>query len=80
MRDYMVLLRIAEDEIKTIIDYTEMLDNQADAGQDIKPAVDEILGDEFNHALIAILMAAKIMGVKIATDDISPDPNNTEVE
>ncbi|MCM1505301.1 MAG: hypothetical protein NC127_08910 [Muribaculum sp.] len=46
---------------------------------DITAAVNEILGDEFNHALIALLMAAKIMGIKIATDDISTDPNEIEV-
>ena len=79
MSDYMILLKIAKDEIETIIDYKEMLEQNTSDGA-ITPAVDEILGDEFNHALIAMLMAAKIMGIKIATDDISPDPNKTEVK
>lgn len=79
MPDYLVLLKVAKDEIKTIIEYSEMLE-ESDAKDDIKPALDEIRGDEFNHALIALLMAAKIMGIKIATDDITPDPNNIEVQ
>lgn len=79
MRDYIVLLKIAKDEIKTLIQYSEML-SEAENSDEIKPAVDEIMGDEFNHALIALLMAAKSMGIKIATDDITPDPNKIEVQ
>lgn len=78
MKDYLVLLKVARDEIKTIIQYSEMLE-QSDDQEKIRPALDEIRGDEFNHALIAMLMAANIMGIKIATDDISPDPNSIEV-
>lgn len=79
MPDYLVLLKVAKDEIKTIIQYSEMLEESANK-ETIKPALDEIRGDEFNHALIAMLMAADIMGIKIATDDISPDPNKIKVE
>lgn len=79
MHDYITLLKVARDEIKTIIQYSEMLEDTMEPDK-ITPALDEIRGDEFNHALIALLMAAKIMGIKIATDDISPDPNNIEVE
>lgn len=79
MPDYMVLLHVARDEIDTIIQYSEMLENCPDK-KDILPALDEIRGDEFNHALIALLMAAKAMGISIATDDINPDPNNIEVQ
>lgn len=79
MSDYIVLLKIARDEIETIIQYSEML-GESENSADIKPTVDEIRGDEFNHALISLLMAAKIMGIKIATDDISVDPNAIEVE
>lgn len=79
MPDYLVLLRVAKDEIKTIIQYSEMLE-ESENRDEIQPALDEIRGDEFNHALIAMLMAAKIMGIKIATDDISPDPNGIEVQ
>lgn len=79
MTDYIVLLKVAKDEIKTIIQYSGMLE-QSENKDEIKPALDEIRGDEFNHALIALLMAAEKMGIKIATDDISPNPNNIEVE
>lgn len=79
MPDYLVLLKIARDEINTIIEYSEMLEASTEK-ETIQQPLDEIRGDEFNHALIAMLMAAKIMGIKIATDDISPDPNGIEVE
>ena len=79
MEDYLVMLKVARDEIDTIIQYSEMLE-QSTKKEDIKPSLDEIRGDEFNHALIALLMAAQIMGIKIATDDINPDPNSIEVE
>lgn len=79
MPEHLILLTIAKDEIKTIIQYSKMLDGN-DGDGSIKPTVDEIMGDEFNHALISLLMAAKIMNIKIATDDIEPDPNKTEVE
>lgn len=78
MPQHIMLLKIAKDEIKTIIQYSEMLEQAS--GQDVKPTVDEIMGDEFNHALISLLMAAKIMGIKIATDEITPDPNDIEVK
>lgn len=79
MDDYLVMLKVARDELDTIIQYSEMLESSSKR-EDIKPALDEIRGDEFNHALIALLMAAQIMGIKIATDDINPDPNSIEVK
>lgn len=79
MKDYQVLLKVARDEIQTLIDYTEMFE-ETEESEAIKPTLDEIMGDEFNHALIAILEASQIMGIKIATDDISVNPNNIEVE
>ena len=79
MKNYLSLLNVAKDEIQTLIDYTEMLEETEDS-EAIKPTLDEIMGDEFNHALIAILEASQIMGIKIATDDISVNPNNIEVE
>ncbi len=78
MPEHLILLHIVKDEIETIIQYTQMIDEGEKDGS-IKPIVDEIRGDEFNHALISMLMAAKIMGIKIATDDIQPDPNDIEV-
>lgn len=79
MKNYLALLKVARDEIQTLIDYTEMLEETED-NEEIKPALDEIRGDEFNHALIALLEASQIMGIKIATDDISVNPNTIEVE
>ena len=79
MKDFQVLLTVARDEIQTLIDYTEMFEDNGEP-EEIKPTLDEIRGDEFNHALIAILMAAQLMNIKIATDDISVNPNNIKVE
>lgn len=78
----MVYLEIAKAEIETILDYQRMvmeteLGNTDEKAQSI---IDEILGDEFNHAIIALLSAAKALEIKIATDDINPDPNDTEVK
>lgn len=77
MKEHMMFLTIAKDEIQTLMDYSEMLGEDEKVGKEI---VDEIMGDEFNHALIALLTAADIMGIKIATDDIKPDPNDIKIE
>lgn len=79
MNDYITLLKVARDELETIIKYSEMLEETAES-DNIKPTLDEIRGDEFNHALIAMLMAANLMNIHIATDDIAPDPNSIEVK
>lgn len=75
-----MLLKIAEDEAQTLYNYQSMLDDVEDMDGDAKAVVDEIMSDEFNHCLIALLSAAKVLNIHIATDDIEPDPNKTEVE
>lgn len=79
MKDYNIMLHIAKDEIDTLITYADMLENSEDK-EIVKSTVDEIMGDEFNHALIALLSASKLMEIKIATDDISENPNDIEVK
>lgn len=74
-----MFLSIARDEIETIQRYNEMLMNNEEDDQ-AKAIVHEIIGDEFNHALIAIISAANALGIKIATDDIKPNPNDIEVQ
>lgn len=78
MSDYIAFLNVAKDEIETLIQYSDLIENSKDK-ETIKSILDEIMGDEFNHALISLLMAAKLMGIKIATDDITPDPNQITV-
>ena len=80
INDAMILLRIARDEAQTLVDYQTMLDEAKEVDEDTRAAVDEIMGDEFNHCLIALLLAREKLGIKIATDDISEDPNKIEVE
>lgn len=79
MPEYEMYLLIARDEINTLLQYSGMLKKEGDTVV-ANEIVSEIMGDEFNHALIALLSAAKEMGVKIAEDDISTDPNKIEVE
>lgn len=79
MKDYQVLLTVARDEVQTLIDYTNMFVESGEP-ENIKAELDEIRGDEFNHALIALLSAATLMGIKIATDDLSENPNDIKVE
>lgn len=74
------LLQIAKDESETLVKYDNMLESVEDLSDDERAIIEEIIGDEYNHALIALLSAAKISGIKIATDDLKEDPNNIEVE
>lgn len=76
-----MFLTIARDEIETLMKYNDMVEldtNKED--QRAKEIVHEIMGDEFNHALISLLSAAKALDIKIATDDLIPDPNEMQVE
>lgn len=75
-----MFLQIAKDEAETLYKYQDMLDDVEDMQDDAKAIVDEIMGDEFNHCLISLLSAAKILDIKIAPDEIQPDPNDIEVE
>lgn len=73
-----LFLRIAQDEAKTLGDYQKMID-ETELTEEEKAITDEIMSDEFNHCLIALISASRVLGIKIATDDISPDPNEVEV-
>lgn len=79
MKDYQILLQVARDEVQTLIDYTNMFVDNGEP-EEVKSELDEIRGDEFNHTLIALLSAATLMGIKIATDDLSENPNDIKVE
>lgn len=75
-----MFLRIAKDEAETLAEYQNMLDNVDDLSSETKDIMDEIMGDEFNHCIVALLSAAKLLNIKIATDDISENPNDIEVK
>lgn len=76
-----MFLKIAQDEAQTLYEYQGMLNTLEDELDDnAKSIVDEIMGDEFNHCLVALLSAKEILGIKIATDGIEPNPNDIEVE
>lgn len=74
-----MFLKMARDEAETLIEYYQMLDD-SDATEEQKQVAMEIISDEFNHCLISLIAAAQVLGIHIATDDISPDPNDIEVK
>lgn len=64
-------LKVAKDEAETIIAYTNMYGELTDEMQgQIRPKIDEIIGDEFNHCLIGLLSAAIELGIPIPTDNL----------
>lgn len=56
---------VAKDECETLRDYTAKLDTV-----DEKDKLREIMGDEVNHALIALVAACKALGLKVPTDEL----------
>lgn len=81
MKDHIIFLNIARDEIQTLIDYDKMLESESTDGtvtREDNQIVDEIMSDEFNHALLALLTAAELMGIQIATDGLSDVPTVEE--
>lgn len=81
MKDHIIFLNIARDEIQTLIDYDKMLESENTDGtvtREDNQIVAEIMSDEFNHALLALLTAAELMGIQIATDGLSDVPTVEE--
>ena len=56
---------VAKDECETLRDYAAKLDTV-----DEKDKLREIMGDEVNHALIALVAACKALGLKVPTDEL----------
>ena len=56
---------VAKDECETLRDYTAKLDTV-----EKKDKLREIMGDEVNHALIALVAACKALGLKVPTDEL----------
>ena len=56
---------VAKDECETLRDYAEKLDKV-----DEKDNLREIMGDEVNHALIAIVAACRLLELKVPTDNL----------
>lgn len=56
---------VAKDECETLRDYAAKLDKV-----DGKDKLREIMGDEVNHALIALVAACKALGLKVPTDEL----------
>lgn len=74
------LIKIARDEAQTIAAYLSMVRDTSDMDPETQDLIDEIISDEFNHCIIATVAASKALGIEIAPDDISPDPNDIKVE
>lgn len=56
---------VAKDECETLRDYAAKLDKVDD-----KDKLREIMGDEVNHALVALTAACKALGLKVPTDEL----------
>ena len=56
---------VAKDECETLRDYAAKLDTVNE-----KDKLREIMGDEVNHALIALIAACKALGLKVPTDEL----------
>lgn len=56
---------VAKDECETLRDYAAKLDKV-----DNEDKLREIMGDEVNHALIALTAACKALGLKVPTDEL----------
>lgn len=83
MKDHIIFLEIAKSEIQTLIDYDKILESEDTDGSVTRKdneIVDEIMSDEFNHALLALLTAAGLMGIEIAPDGLSDVPTVEEGE
>lgn len=69
MKEANLFLRVARDELDTLIRYQEMLMESEDE-RSAQPILDEIMGDEFNHALISLLTAASLLNITIPKDGL----------
>ena len=56
---------VAKDECETLREYAAKLDNV-----DEKDKLREIMGDEVNHALIALVTACRLLEMKVPTDNL----------
>lgn len=56
---------VAKDECETLLNYAAKLDKVDD-----KDKLREIMGDEVNHALIALVTACRLLELKVPTDNL----------
>lgn len=78
MRTAEMMLKIARDELDTLLQYREMLLDGERRSDVMVDRVKEIMGDEFNHALIALYSAANLMRIEIPTDGIIEAMNGVD--
>lgn len=66
MNETIKWLEVAKDELETLINYSvKLAEIQGDKGR-----LEEIMGDEVNHALIAIFTATSLLGLSVPTDGL----------
>lgn len=68
-------LEVAADECQTLVTYSQLLESVED-----KERLKEIMGDEFNHALIALFTAAKILDVTVPGDGLETAMDGAKFE
>lgn len=74
-----LFLMVARDEADTLVKYKGLLETTEFVNEEEKAIMDEVMSDELNHCLVALLTASKLLGIKIGTDELSEDPNKIEV-
>lgn len=66
MNETIKWLEVAKDEIETLINYSvKFAEIQGDKGR-----LEEIMGDEVNHALIALFTATSLLELSVPTDGL----------
>lgn len=69
MKSILKWLAVARDELETLEKYFGFLLEEGRIKEEAR--LHEIIGDEFNHAMIAIFTAAAESGIKIPTDGVN---------
>lgn len=70
MTSQQMFLKVAKDEAETLAEYDAILAECEDASEEDKARMREIMGDEFNHCLIALCSAATALNIEIPSDGI----------
>lgn len=69
MKSILKWLAVARDELETLEKYFGFIFDDERISADER--LEEIIGDEFNHAMIALFTAAAESGIKIPTDGVN---------
>lgn len=75
MNEILNWLRVATDECNTLAQYAGFLESVEN-----KDRLKEIMGDEFNHALIALCTAAQLLDMTVPADGLDEAMSGVKFE